>query len=164
MASFKAFVKHFGCTLVDWNICWDDGIPSDAKFLCPGLCGEEDYDIVEEELNELGSFNPETLKGPGDCKLTGVCFDEVLKDAFRKAWENGERDFNELMQAAFGEWLEDCQKDFEHQKSMEAFEETVEANEMEFLETGEEYNGANIGLEDVKSTLEGKACDTTTPI
>ena len=58
-------------------------------------------------LKKLGTYNRRTLKGNGNCVLTGVCYDEDCIDGFRFAFIRKwvERDINALLQAAFDSFL-----------------------------------------------------------
>ena len=47
--------------------------------------------------------------------------------------------FEDLMRECLDEWISQCTKDVEYQNSDENIEETLEANEYEFYETGEIY-------------------------
>lgn len=131
--SLEALAEHFNGKLENYSIDFFNSSPSSAKFSMP----EMDCETIQKKLNELGTFNPDTLKGYGDCKLTGVCFDENAIDGFRKEFmTKNETNLNKLMQAAFQEWLKICQEDCEYQFSNEAIQETCEANEYEFLKDG----------------------------
>lgn len=131
--SLKALAEHFGGKLIDWNVSWDRYCHSSAKFDMPDDMTGED---MAERLAQLGTFDAETLRGHGDCALTGVAYDEPAIDGFRRAFHDGERDLNKLMHAAFCEWLRAAQEDCEYVFSLEGFAETAEANEWEFLADG----------------------------
>lgn len=134
--SLKKFAEHFGSRLKNWEIDFFNCSPSFATF-------SEIDEMEENELKELilsmGEFNPETLKGLGDCKFTGVCFDENAADGARKAFFEGERDINEILQAGFDTWLTDVHTDAEYQISDEAIKETLTVNEYDFTEDGKMY-------------------------
>jgi hypothetical protein len=135
MDSIKALAKHFGGKMAKWSIDWGNSTYSSATFEMPDDWTEDE---IKPLLDELGSFDPETLKGLGDCKLTGYCMDESAIDGFRIAYlKDGERNLEKLMDAAFDSWLEDAHADFEYQYSDEAFAENCEANGYEFYEDGE---------------------------
>jgi len=134
LASLKKLAEHFGGSLSDWRIDWSCAAHSHLHFNMPDDMG---HDEIAERLEQLGTFNPETFKGHGDCKLTGFCHDESAIDGFRKAFlKDGETDLDDLMRAAGETWLYACQADYEYQTSMEAFRETCDANEYEFDEHG----------------------------
>jgi hypothetical protein len=135
-ASLKALAKHFNGKLVNYNIDWFDGSYSSAKFDMPDEMTVDDAEWLQERIDALGSFNPETLKGLGDCVLTGFCLDEDAIDGVRAAYKGGERDLNALMQAGFKTWLKGAQDDCKGQYEEEQFAETCEANDYEFLESG----------------------------
>lgn len=131
--SLKALAKHFGGRLTDWTIDFFGGWQSSVQFKMSPLEPIE----IRELLEQLGGYNPETLRGLGDCKLTGFVGDEAAIDGFRKAWFDGELDIDALMQAAYNEWLRHAQADCECQYSDETFNETCEANGYEFYANGE---------------------------
>lgn len=140
MASLKALADHFGGRLADWQVDFFGCSHSSAKFVMP-----EDFEDdaaawhggIEDKLTSLGTYDPQTLKGHGGCKLTGFCFDESAIDGFRKAFHDGETDLESLMQSAFCSWLADCLADCADQQSYDQFSETCEANGYEFDENGE---------------------------
>lgn len=136
LKSLEALAKHFDCKLSDYRIDYFNCSYSSATFDCPDMEPEE----IESRLSELGSYNPETLKGNGDCKLTGYCMDEEAIDGFRKAWHDGERELSKLMEAAFRSWLQAAQADCEDYYSYDTFGEMAEANDYEYTEDGEFYN------------------------
>lgn len=140
IASLKALAEHFGGRLTDWQVDFFGNSYSSASFAMP----ENEYGNGAEWHNELagkllmlGSYDPETLKGHGDCKLTGVCFDESAIDGFRKAFHQGETDLESLMQSAFCSWLADCLADCADLLCYKQFSETCEANGYEFDENGD---------------------------
>lgn len=92
-------------------------------------------------LKQLGTYDPVTLKGHGECKLTGYCGDESAIDGFREAFFGGERDLNALMQAAFDTWLAAAQADCADQYTDEQFSENCEANDYWFYADGRMYSG-----------------------
>lgn len=134
--SLKEFAKHFNSELKGWEIDFFNTSFSSVKFA-------EVEEMEESELKELimqmGEFNPETLKGLGDCKFTGVCFDEDAADGARKAFFAGERDVNEILQAGFNTWLKSVHADTDFLTSDEGIKEEIEANEYDFTEDGEQY-------------------------
>jgi hypothetical protein len=129
--SLKALAAHFDGKLKDWSIDYFGG-PSHCSFDMPEMSPKD----IRAKLKELGTYNKQTGRGNGDCKLTGVCFDEDCIDGFRLAFRAGERDLTELMDAAFDSWLKTVQADCEYQYSDEAFQEHCEANGYEFEEDG----------------------------
>lgn len=133
MESIKAFARHFDSKLTNWEINFACAASSSTDFARADL----DSDEIWRRLEELGSFDPKTLMGSGECKLTGFCMDEYAVDGFRKAWFSGERDLNELLQAGFESWLKAVQADYEYQRSDEQLAEHCAANEYFFTEEGE---------------------------
>jgi hypothetical protein len=131
--SLRALAKHFNSELVDWEIDWFGMDRSYVKFEVPS--DFEDINIYEK-LAELGTFNPEALRGDGDCKLTGVCSDEAAIDGLRVAVVRGERDVNALLQAAFEEWITAARRDCEDEYSDKQFSETSDANDWWYTEDG----------------------------
>lgn len=134
LTSIKALAEHFGGQMNDWSIDWFNSAHSSAKFDMPELSVKE----IRELLKELGSYNRRTLKGHGDCKLTGFCHDESAIDGFRIAFiRDKERDLDELMRAAFESWLSAVQADAEAEYSDEQFSEMADANGYTYRENGE---------------------------
>lgn len=133
MESLEKLAEHFGGKLADYSIDWYGASYSSARFEMPEDL--EDADI-EARLAGLGDYDNETLKGHGDCVLTGYCADESAIDGFRKAYSEGERDLEDLMQAAFREWLQDAQSDAQAGQEDEAIQDAIEANGYEFYADG----------------------------
>lgn len=134
MDAIKALAARFGGRIADWSIDWlGYSSPSWMRFDMPD--DMEPHEVLEK-LHGLGSFDQETLRGDGDCKLTGYCFDEDAIDGFRRAFVQGTRNLADLMQAAFESWIEACHQDAEYQFSEEGYGEHAEANNLEFSEEG----------------------------
>lgn len=136
IASLKALAEHFSGRVKDYSLDWFDNSPSSAAFDMPELKESE----IAERLAKLGSYNETTLRGNGDCVLTGYCSDEDAIDGFRQAWHAGERDLSKLMQAAFRTWLKAAQADCRDFYSNEQFSEHADANGYEFTESGVFYH------------------------
>ncbi len=131
--SLLALANHFDGKLTKYSVDFFDCSGRDmASFDMP----EMEEDEIKELLNQLGSYNAKTLRGDGDCKLTGYCGDEDAIDGFRQAWHKGERNLDLLMDAAFDSWLKAAQLDCKDQYSDEQFEENSEANNYQYLENG----------------------------
>lgn len=135
LMSIQALAKYFGGKLSDYSIDYFNASYSSLSFKMP----EMEAEAIEAGLSQLGSFDPETLKGLGDCVLTGFCMDESAIDGFRAAWNDGERDLEKLMEAAGESWLEAVHDDCADQYSDATFEDFCEANDYEFLENGTFY-------------------------
>ena len=135
IASLKAMAEAFGAKLRDYEIDFFNSSYSCAKFDAPNLSRRE----INKILTKLGSYDPKTLKGNGDCKLTGFCMDEDALDGFRRAFEGGESDLNTLLQAGFASWLKAVHADCECQYEDEQFAEHCEANGYEFNEDGSRF-------------------------
>lgn len=131
--SIKALTLHFQGKMKNWEIDFFNGTYSHATFDMPEMEEQE----IKNRLNKLGSYNKETLRGDGECKLTGYCMDEDAIDGFRRAFHGGENDLSKLMDAAFESWIKAVHEDCKYQYSDEAFEETADANEYEYYENGE---------------------------
>jgi hypothetical protein len=132
--SLKAGIEHFGCALASYSIDFANSAYSDIAVDTPW--NEPTEDEIKDMIESAGSYNPETLKGLGDCKLTGYCMDENFLDGVRSDFYNGERDLKELMLSGYNNWHEAATNDYESQFTMEYFSEHAEANEYEFTEDG----------------------------
>lgn len=162
LKSLSALAEHFGGKMTDYSIDWTGCCShSWAKFDMPDAedignnnlpdhihraigtsdATEEDvkaaYDKwLSDKLAALGTYDPQTLKGHGDCKLTGFCMDESAIDGFRAAFVAGETDLEKLMQAAFETWHSDGVDDFNGMQEFDEFSETADANEYWFHSNG----------------------------
>ena len=132
LASLKALAKAFGARLSEYQIDWFSSTYSSAEFDAPEMSRRE----IGRLLSALGTYDKKTLRGHGECKLTGYCADEDALDGMRKAYFAGESDLGELLQEGFRSWLKAAQADAEYQYSDEAFAEACEANDDEFDESG----------------------------
>jgi hypothetical protein len=132
LASLKAFAEAFDAKLSDYQIDWFNCTYSSAEFSAPEMSRRE----VGRRLRALGTYDKKTLRGHGECKLTGYCSDEDALDGMRKAYFAGESDLGELLQEGFWSWLKAAQADAEYQYSDEAFLESCKANDYEFDESG----------------------------
>lgn len=131
--SLKSLAEHFGGSLSDWSIDWESATYSSASFSMPELDGDE----IRSRLELLGSYNPETLKGNGECLLTGYCADEDAIDGFRAAFHAGEADLTKLMGAAFDTWIRAAVADYLSQFEDEEFSEMSDANDYWYSEAGD---------------------------
>lgn len=151
MDSLKKLAEHFGGKLVDWSIDYSNSTsPSSADF---EMGAQEDSGLsktawekyLREKLNALGSYNKKTLRGDGDCKLTGTCYDENAIDGFRTAFiREGERDLNALMQAAFQTWIKALWADYAYDYDggpEGGYAETADANDWRYTEDGRFWRG-----------------------
>ena len=135
LESLKKGIEHFGCSLSDYSIDWLEPYRNSVSIAYPH------QDVEEKDLKEMifgmGSYNPDTLKGLGDCVFTGYCADEGFADGVREAYiRNHKRNLKELLLAGVAEWEIACRKDAEWQMSEEAFIENADTNEWEFHEDG----------------------------
>jgi hypothetical protein len=138
LESLKKLAEHFEGKLTDYEIDWFNSSYSSAKFDMPDWMSLEEFNT---KLKSLGSYNKETLKGDGDCVLTGYCADEDAIDGLRLAHkENPTADLNNLMQSAFKSWLKACQDDCKSQYSDDEFSEMCEANGYTFTINGKMEN------------------------
>lgn len=137
LESMKSLAEHFGGKITDYGVDFFGSSYSSMGFEMPDM----DENEIAERLAGLGEYNPETLKGLGECKLTGWCYDEDAIDGFRMAWHKGKRDLNALMQAAFKTLLKSCQSECSsfYNDEGNVFAEHCEANNYEFYEDGSFY-------------------------
>ena len=133
--SLEKLAEHFGARLSDYEIDYTASSYSYAKFDTDRALHDEKE--IRSMLKKLGTYNRRTLKGNGDCVLTGVCYDEDCIDSFRFAFiRKGERDINALLQAAFDSFLKSIQAEYAYKYEDEQFAENCEANGYEFDENG----------------------------
>jgi hypothetical protein len=137
--TLKKGAEYFGAELKNYEIDFMDGTPSYAKF----ECSEEAPTAKELKalIIGMGTYNKKTLRGDGECKLTGVCFDEDFFDGVRKCYfKEKARQIDTLLRAGFQSLLRAAQADAEHQFSIEGYAEHCEANEYTFEEDGSMRN------------------------
>ena len=133
MGSLKAGIKHFGCSLNDWSIDYLE--PHRNRYTIDYSRYDKEEDLLED-IEGMGSYNPETLKGLGDCKFTGHYTDENFCDGVRKKYFDGERDIKELILAGIQEWETAVRIDAEYQYTEEFMNDTSEINDWEYTEDG----------------------------
>lgn len=137
--SLEGFAEHFGAKLGRYEIDWTGSFShSFATFNTDGI------DFEDEELKQMvlamGSYDAETLRGDGECVFTGYSADEDAADGARKAYFEGERDIDTILQAGFKTWLKAAMDDYKYQLSEEAFNEHCEANEYYFTKDGKRFH------------------------
>jgi hypothetical protein len=72
-----------------------------------------------------------------NCPLTGYCIDNSLLDEIWKFIDKPDsRNFRDLLEDCFNEWVKDCNADVDYQNSDECITETIEANDYDFDEEG----------------------------
>jgi len=135
--SLEEFMKHFNCELSHYSINWGEGYGNSIQISIPGYMKDISEIELSDYIKDMGSFNLKTLNGNGDCKFTGLCFDEDAGDGARKAFFDGVRDLYDILYAGYESWYSSCNSDFEYQCSMEGYAEHCEANEYEFDEEGD---------------------------
>ena len=135
IASLKAMAEAFGAKLRDYEVDFFNSSHSGAKFDTPELSRRE----IKNILAGLGGYDKKTMRGNGDCKLTDFCMDEDALDGFRRAFEGGESDLNELLQAGFKTWLEAAQDDCAGQYEDGQFSDHCDANDYWFAADGSRY-------------------------
>lgn len=145
--SITKLAERFNAKITRYEVDWFDCSYSSMTFDVSELEPETIAEIVEQ----LGAFNPETLKGLGDCVLTGWCSDESAIDGLRIAYHAGERDVEKLLQAAFRSWLSDCQADCKAEYDDEQFGEMCDANDYWFTADGKLFHDVGQGVRRVAS-------------
>ncbi len=133
--SLLKLAEHFGGGITDYSVDWSGYHESYIVFDMPYMTPDD----IGSKLDQLGSYDPVTLVGYGDCKLTGYCMDECAIDGFRHAFFNGELNLNALMNSAYDVWLSDCQDDYDAQYSDCVFSDMCDQNEWMFYKTGKSF-------------------------
>ncbi len=145
LESLKKLAAHFSARLIDYEVDYTASSYSSAKFSTDETYYEDENgnEIDREKwltarVNALGDYNKRTLRGNGDCVLTGVCYDEDAIDGLRIAFiKDKERGLNTLLQAGFKTWLKSIQEEYAYQYTDEAFAEMCDSNDYEFTDKGE---------------------------
>lgn len=135
LKSLESLAAHFGGKLSDYSVDWFNSSYSTARFTMPDGWTEAD---IRAALGKLGKYNRKTLKGLGECQLTGYASDEDAIDGLRRAFlKDKERDLTRLMEAAFRSWLKAAQENCAGIYSDEGMKDSAEANGYRYTEAGD---------------------------
>lgn len=121
LSTMRELAHHFDAKIFNFSVDWFGISPSYMRFDTPNLQKEE----IKSKLSELEEES-----------LTGVFTDGEAIDGFRKAFNSGESDLANLMQAAFKSLLKACQDDCEYQHSDDGFSETSDASDYWYFSNG----------------------------
>ena len=122
IGSIRAFVKHFGAELKDWQI---------------GSGSGRDY-IKTDATNE--NFRGVKLKDiHKDYMPTGYCLDADLWGEFYRVFEKT-GDAKYAFEQALEEAISGIQRDIDYQHSDECIDETLRINDYKFTEEGRVWN------------------------
>ena len=105
---------------------------------------ENNYSTYYKTVKDSSELinNPQKPKKTlaGECPFTGVCYDENLLDEMRNFMKKpDERTFQDLINDCTDSFMTDIHKEGEYLSSDEALIENIEANEVEFYESGQTY-------------------------
>ncbi len=135
LETLRKLAEHFDAKLDRYEIDFTGAYcPSYAQFdfHTPEMSRRE----IARRLKRLGSYNPETLKGLGDCVLTGDGHDEDAIDGFRIGFLKAKcSSLPALMDAALRSLLVSCIDQYQAFYE-EDFGEHCDANDMEFYSDG----------------------------
>jgi hypothetical protein len=138
MATMEALCKALGVTFTHYEIDWVNGYVHEARFDDPYRSDDAveygDPGLVAI-VAALGDVDPETGRGLGDCKLTGMCFDEDALDPVRAAVKVGETDRARLCRFALEALVKTTAADFDYQTSHEGMVERTDGESL-YLESG----------------------------
>ena len=134
--SIETLAEKFNSKLSGYSIDWLEKYRSSWDFDVPYYMDDLTEDELKDIIDSLGKYDKDTLKGYGECLLTGYCADEDAIDGLRKAYFNGERDINELLMSAMDSLYDACNSDYEYQLSEEGYSEHCGINNYQFLEDG----------------------------
>ena len=129
--TIKELIKRFDGSFTDSYIN-NDNLNITVKFSMPDMTSSE----IDRRLAKLGTFDSVTLRGHGDCVLTGYFMDEEAINAIRIARNIGEIDLNKLIRLAIKAVAVSTKADYKAQFEDENFAKTCEANDWEFLKDG----------------------------
>ena len=88
-------------------------------------------------FSELDNNILEFINSKKDCELTGVCYDEELKDFLKKNREKIKK--HDYVDHALSDYIESIHKEYEYMLTDEYLCELCESNEYEFTENGKLY-------------------------
>lgn len=138
--SLQKLAEAFNSELKDYKIDWFEGYRNVISFDVPEYVQDWNKKQIASVIKSLGSYNKDTLRGDGECKLTGFCMDEDAIDGVRIAFlRGGITEVKELLMAGYKSWFKACNSDAEYQISDEGITETIEGNDYEFTEDGKRF-------------------------
>jgi hypothetical protein len=113
---------------------WNNYRSDIYSFKCYSICNGH-----KNAVGVNGKLRHSKIQMIGDgCSLTDYCMDYALtKPLFEFMKKPDSRNFKELLQDCFDEWIKACEEDIEVQNSDEYIKDTLEANDYEFTEDGE---------------------------
>jgi len=117
--TLEEFAKHIDCRL-DYSISC---VPDRGEFISvvPFTSYHNTYELLQELLEEKK-----------DCPLTGVCYDEDLREFFK-----GKKINDETLRECFDSYIKSIHDEYESMFEDEYLNEHCEANGYEFNEKGE---------------------------
>ncbi len=156
--SLKEFAKLFPIIVTDWSY---GGRGEGVSFrftecgeienltgqrLATYLWNNYNVDIYSKKyysIHENGSYKSRYSKiqsEPFNCPLTGYCMDnELLSEIWDFINKPDSRNFKDLLEDCFSEWIKACNADIEDQNSDENITSNIEANEYEFTIDGKRF-------------------------
>lgn len=127
--TLEALTRHFGASIRTYEIDWSGGCsPSWAEFDAPEIKEDE----LEALVKSLGD-------GSGNCVLTGVGYDEDAIDGVRKAYRNGERNVEKLLEEGFRTLVAAAHAEYAAYYEDENFAEIADNNDWEFTKEGKRF-------------------------
>ena len=145
IASMERGCEHFGVKLKDYSIDFLDCSPSSYRIVfydgeVEELNGEELAQHLRDNYLTYHCKYDKKQKGllEGNCPFTGVCGDEDFLDPVKKFLKKPDNTtFLELIENCLDSCIEAGQRDFQGMLSDDSIVEEIEANDVEFLESGE---------------------------
>ena len=139
----KAFEEHMNVKFLQWEIDPTDSVPVNTVQVNVPWYFEDEEDeeniaSLRNAIESLGSYDSVTLKGYGDCVLTGVCYDEDMADGARYAfYHDGERDRKTVAMNAFHFLEAAIHNEYRECVTEEYASEFAEMNGYQFTQDGE---------------------------
>lgn len=134
LLTLRAMHDAFGSKLHNWQIDWAEYHGNKVQFYAAPM---EASDIAAR-LSELGACNPDTFKGLGDCKLTGMCLDEDALDGIRIGfYRDGITDLAKLLERGHTSLFNATADDYADFYSDEQFSQHCDANDYWFTPAGD---------------------------
>ena len=139
--TIQAFEEHMNVTL-DWEIDYTDSMPTkptraSVPWYLEDADDPENIESLKDAVESLGSYDPETLKGYGDCVLTGVIYDEEIADGARYAfYREGSTDRAYVAKRGMDFLEKTIHQEYAYKSSYEHASELADANDYWFTENG----------------------------
>lgn len=144
--TLKAFEEHMCVRYTNWEIDPTNSMPTkpvsvEVPWYFEDSNDSENIDSLRDAIERLGSYDPDTKEGYGDCVLTSAFWDEEISDGARKAFLiDGVTDRKEVARKAFEHLERAVQSVYADMTSEWYIAEVADMNDWRFTDNGTRWN------------------------